>query len=204
MLTGLLIIWVFPTAPYSTWTKHKQSESWKLRILSFRNSSECFKVRHLPAAHDLSGNFPATSTLILTSPNPNPDAHRQTAKPLRRFRTFMIHRLRSGCPTIYSRLPLSSGQQPSYPKYDSNRSESSKDPVPPSQQPDGQQSPFKQVVVHSIIPTALHKPLGHSTDDDGKRRHRREEVPMKVDWRGGGKNVVLIRAGDDNRKGRQP
>jgi len=41
-------------------------------------------------------------------------------------------------------------------------------------------------------------------DDDSKRRHKREDVPMKIYWRGGGKNVTLIRAGDDNWKGRQP
>ena len=100
--------------------------------------------------------------------------------------------------------PPVNNRQPSYPKDDSNRSESSKDSIPPSQPPEEGQSPFKQEVVHSTIPIALHKPLDHSIDDDGQRRHKREEVSMKIYWRGGGKNVILIRAGDDNWKGRQP
>lgn len=104
-------------------------------------------------------------------------------------------------------IPLylpANNKQPSYPKCDSNRSESSKDSAPPSQQSEEGESPFKPEVVHSTIPIALNKHLDHSIDDDGKRRLKKEEVPMKIYWRAGGKNVILIRAGDDNWKGRQP
>lgn len=100
--------------------------------------------------------------------------------------------------------PQANNKQSSYPKYDSNHSESSKDSVPPSQLPEEKESPFQQEVVHSTIPIALHKPLDQSIEDDSKRRHKKEEVSMKIYWRGGGKSVILIRAGDDNWKGRQP
>jgi hypothetical protein len=100
--------------------------------------------------------------------------------------------------------PQANNRQPSYPKYDSNHSESSKDSVPPSQLPEEKESPFQQEVVHSTIPIALQKPLDQSIEDEGKRRQKKEEVSMKIYWRGAGKNVILIRAGDDNWKGRQP
>lgn len=110
-------------------------------------------------------------------------------------------------PSTHIPLYLQAGsRKASYPKYESNHSESSKDSVPPSQPPEEQQqqSPFQQEVVHSTIPVALQGRLDHSIEDDGKRRCKKEDVPIKIYWRGGGKNVVLIRAGDDDWKGRQP
>ena len=137
-------------------------------------------------------------------PYPNPDAHRHGPRNVHDDSRFTVSDLVVQPPThIPLCPPANNNRQPSYSKCDSNRSESSKDSVPPSQQPDRQQSPFKQEVVHSTIPTALHKPLDHSIDDDGKYRHKRE-FPMEIYWRGSGKDVVLIRAGDDNWKGDNP
>ncbi|EJF63208.1 hypothetical protein DICSQDRAFT_179224 [Dichomitus squalens LYAD-421 SS1] len=57
-------------------------------------------------------------------------------------------------------------------------------------------SEFVPEVVHSTIPIALMK-----AEEDG---HKLEPVNYKITWRGGGKKVVLIRAGHDNWQGRQP
>ena len=57
-------------------------------------------------------------------------------------------------------------------------------------------SEFVPEVVHSTIPIALMK-----AEEDG---HRLEPVNTKIVWRGGGKKVILIRAGHDNWQGRQP
>jgi hypothetical protein len=145
---------------------------------------------------------PSAPIPIPLSPNPNPDAHRpRNVHDDSRFTVSdMVFQPSTHIP-LY--LPANN-KQASYPKDASNSSESSKDSVPPSQPPEERESSFKPEVVHSTIPTALHKQLDHSTDDDCKRRPKREEVPMKICWRGGGKNVILIRAGDDNWKGRQP
>ncbi|PIL22413.1 hypothetical protein GSI_15101 [Ganoderma sinense ZZ0214-1] len=55
---------------------------------------------------------------------------------------------------------------------------------------------FVPEVVHSTIPIALMK-----AEEDG---HKLEPVNTKIVWRGGGKKVILIRAGHDNWQGRQP
>ena len=55
---------------------------------------------------------------------------------------------------------------------------------------------FVPEVVHSTIPLALHK-----AEEDCLKG---EPVNYKIFWRGGGKRVVLIRAGHDNWQGRQP
>ena len=75
---------------------------------------------------------------------------------------------------------------------------------------------FIQETVHSTIPIALHKaeeelaaattdsladlgqPASNRPSDDSK-----EAVSVKITWHGGGKSVVLARAGDNNWKGRQ-
>ena len=56
---------------------------------------------------------------------------------------------------------------------------------------------FKEEVVHSTIPLALVK-----AECDGLARP--EHLSVMIKWRGGGKSVVLARAGDDYWKGRQP
>ncbi|KAF7797487.1 hypothetical protein EIP86_008686 [Pleurotus ostreatoroseus] len=53
---------------------------------------------------------------------------------------------------------------------------------------------FVPEVVHSTIPLVLVKA-------DGERP---EHVAVTIKWRGGGKSVILARAGDDYWKGRQP
>ena len=147
---------------------------------------------------------PSAPIPIPISPNPNPEAHRHRPRNVHDDSRFTVSDLVVQPSTHIPLYPQANNRQPSYAKYDSNPSESSKDSVPPSQPPEKQQSLFKQEVVHSTIPIALHKNPDHSIDDDSKRRHKREEVPIKIYWRGGGKNVILIRAGDDNWKGRQP
>ncbi|THH11150.1 hypothetical protein EW145_g840 [Phellinidium pouzarii] len=74
--------------------------------------------------------------------------------------------------------------------------------------------------VHSSIPLALHKAEVGAEEEaekaEGKAQHGKaqhsasrasteEKQPVQVDivWRGGGKNVELMRAGDNNWKGRQ-
>lgn len=84
-----------------------------------------------------------------------------------------------------------------------------------SSQPDRQE--FIQETVHSTIPLALHKAEEelaaatiNSPADLGQPASNRpseepkEAVSVKITWYGGGKSVVLARAGDDNWKGRQP
>ncbi|KAG9315879.1 carbohydrate-binding module family 48 protein [Chiua virens] len=80
-------------------------------------------------------------------------------------------------------------------------------------QPDRQE--FVQETVHSTIPLALHKAeeeLAAATTDPDElgqpaSNHLSEEpkelVNVKITWHGGGKSVVLARAGDDNWKGRR-
>lgn len=67
--------------------------------------------------------------------------------------------------------------------------------------PPRQEEPLKEEfvpeVVHSTIPLALVKAEG-----DGFVRP--EHINVTIKWRGGGKSVVLARAGDDYWKGRQP
>lgn len=92
---------------------------------------------------------------------------------------------------------------------------------PPSEQPYHHQrpptppspTPFVKEVVNSSIP------IGLLTDIDAKPEEEEEEpilptrvddstlgepIPVKITWRGGGKVVVLARAGDDDWNGRQP
>jgi len=86
----------------------------------------------------------------------------------------------------------------------------------------GQSDPsgFVQETVHSTIPLALHKAeeeLAKSTNvdptgengqlierQDQSHEDQKEPVSVKITWNGGGKDVVLVRAGDDNWKGRLP
>lgn len=87
-----------------------------------------------------------------------------------------------------------------------------------SVQPDP--SAFVQETVHSTIPLALQKAeeeIAKSEDVDlagenGQLMKRldqshedtKEPVSVKITWNGGGKNVILVRAGDNNWKGRLP
>lgn len=78
---------------------------------------------------------------------------------------------------------------------------------------------FVPETVHSTIPIALFKAeeeIHHEFDDDddgdgeeiGTVRKQtteddsKEPIPTKIVWQGGGRKVVLARAGDDNWKGR--
>ncbi|KIJ64425.1 carbohydrate-binding module family 48 protein [Hydnomerulius pinastri MD-312] len=87
-----------------------------------------------------------------------------------------------------------------------------------SSQPD--QHDFVQETVHSTIPLALHKAeedfaaaINVGLEENGQPIPNRPALPfdepkepvnVKISWHGGGKSVVLARAGDDNWKGRQP
>lgn len=65
---------------------------------------------------------------------------------------------------------------------------------PPRQEPHLHE--FVPEVVHSTIPLALPKAEGDA--------QKPEHLTVTIKWRGGGKSVVLARAGDDYWKGRQP
>ncbi|KAG1748601.1 carbohydrate-binding module family 48 protein [Suillus lakei] len=81
-------------------------------------------------------------------------------------------------------------------------------------------SGFVQETVHSTIPLALHKAeeemaKSANADPDGENgqlmkrpnqshEEAKEPVSVKITWNGGGKSVVLVRAGDGNWKGRLP
>ena len=81
-------------------------------------------------------------------------------------------------------------------------------------------SGFVQETVHSTIPLALHKAeeeIAKSANVDtagenGQLMQRpdesheepKEPFSVKITWNGGGKNVTLVRAGDNNWKGRLP
>ncbi|KAF8349502.1 5'-AMP-activated protein kinase beta subunit, interation domain-containing protein [Amanita rubescens] len=63
---------------------------------------------------------------------------------------------------------------------------------------------FIPEVVHSSIPIGLLK--GPTTDDPASPKASLDDnelQPIKITWRGGGKSVVLARAGDNGWKGRQ-
>ena len=68
-----------------------------------------------------------------------------------------------------------------------------------------------QEVVHSSIPIPLGKNREGVTEEvapDHSQSHIEDPladpVPVKIVWNGGGRNVLLARAGDDEWKGRQP
>jgi hypothetical protein len=79
---------------------------------------------------------------------------------------------------------------------------------------------FVEETVHSTIPLALHRAeeeFAATTTDDIDENGQpipnrptpsfdepKESMNVKITWHGGGKSVVLARAGDDNWKGRQP
>ncbi|KAF4577270.1 hypothetical protein EYR40_009362 [Pleurotus pulmonarius] len=74
--------------------------------------------------------------------------------------------------------------------------------------PTHQPQPFVQETVYSTIPMALGKAdgLGEILQDtplEPEADPIHEPVNVKITWTGGGKNVLLARAGDDDWKGRQ-
>ncbi|KZT28404.1 carbohydrate-binding module family 48 protein [Neolentinus lepideus HHB14362 ss-1] len=99
--------------------------------------------------------------------------------------------------------------------YSSTRSLASRASRIPSYQALPPHHEFVQETVYSTIPIALGKAeeerTQHLFDDDNdaparrkKSLEARDPVPFRITWRGGGTDVVLIRAGDDNWLGRQP
>jgi hypothetical protein len=80
--------------------------------------------------------------------------------------------------------------------------------------------PFVPETVHSTIPIALTKAkqelIAEAAEENSTEQQQllaknnalpddpKEPVPVKITWNGGGKSVILARAGDDNWKGRQP
>ena len=70
---------------------------------------------------------------------------------------------------------------------------------------------FVPEVVKSSIPTLLGKKAVLDAGSDGEVASPvrdndllADPVPVKIVWKGGGSEVVLARAGDDEWKGRQP
>ena len=66
---------------------------------------------------------------------------------------------------------------------------------------------FKQEVVRSSIPTVLGKQEEEEQETayvPAKEDLSADPVPVKISWIGGGKEVILARAGDDDWKGRSP
>lgn len=118
-----------------------------------------------------------------------------------------------GAPLHYSSTHsfTTRGQVPAQPRMQELYAESQ---VEVTTHPDRQE--FIQETVHSTIPLALHKAeealaaattyslpeLGQAASDIPSDDSK-ESVSVKITWHGGGKSVVLARAGDDNWKGRQ-
>ncbi|KAI0058057.1 hypothetical protein BV25DRAFT_1909283 [Artomyces pyxidatus] len=67
----------------------------------------------------------------------------------------------------------------------------------PEPEPEPDHQPFVAELVTSTIPLGLRQAVRPAPDEP------RDPVLVKVSWRGGGKNVLLARAGDENWKGRQ-
>ncbi|TFK52155.1 hypothetical protein OE88DRAFT_1657239 [Heliocybe sulcata] len=98
--------------------------------------------------------------------------------------------------------------------YPSSRSIASRSGRTPSYQALPSHHEFVQETVYSTIPIALGKADEERThvlfedDEDPARRKKSveagEPVPFRITWRGGGNEVVLIRAGDDSWQGQQP
>ncbi|KAF8644655.1 hypothetical protein AX16_008315 [Volvariella volvacea WC 439] len=83
-------------------------------------------------------------------------------------------------------------------------------PPPPPPHPHRHPSPsrqrrssFVQETVYSSIPIALPQAV-ENPDDPNASSNILSLVPVKIVWRGGGSSVILIRAGDDDWKGRKP
>lgn len=81
----------------------------------------------------------------------------------------------------------------------------------PTHLPSHQRS-FQQEIVKSSIPVALTKALPNElppAEEIVQQEYPQKEdlladlVPVKIVWKGGGTQVVLARAGDDEWKGRQ-
>ena len=72
-------------------------------------------------------------------------------------------------------------------------------PQPPSQDPNGRHvdddEPFEEETVRSTLPVGLLA---------DQRPARQVTVPTTIEWHGGGRIVLLARAGDQNWKGRRP
>jgi hypothetical protein len=115
----------------------------------------------------------------------------------------------------YSSTSISSRGQSAQPRMQELYAESE---IDASVQPDP--SAFVQETVHSTIPLALQKAeeeIAKSEDvdlagengqlmkrPDQSHEDTKEPVSVKITWNGGGKNVILVRAGDNNWKGRLP
>ncbi|KAG2359488.1 hypothetical protein BDR07DRAFT_1414913 [Suillus spraguei] len=131
------------------------------------------------------------------------------------------HRPRGGPYFRGGRLPYNSTHSfplrgtPAQPRMQELYAESE---IEASEQPDP--SSFVQETVHSTIPLALHKAEEGvaklaNADTNGEngplmsrpnesQEEQKEPVSVKITWNGGGKSVVLVRAGDGNWKGRLP
>lgn len=86
-------------------------------------------------------------------------------------------------------------------------------PTPPSP------SSFTREIINSTIPIGLSTDIGANVEEDGEEGEETpvllqgldiddstliEPTPVQITWRGGGKVVVLARAGDEDWNGRQP
>ena len=143
--------------------------------------------RHLPSTADVNlvvspqSNHPP----FPPAPRPNPAAPRGRQQPVSsRQQQQQVARMQE----LYNQ-----SQQPAH---------------SPSHQP-----PFQQETVRSSIPVALTKALPNElppAEEIVQQEYPQREdlladfVPVKMVWKGGGTQVVLARAGDEEWKGRQP
>ena len=144
--------------------------------------------RHLPSTADVNIVVPTQPNLppFPPAPRPNPAAPRdrqQPVPPRQQQQQQQVARMQE----LYNQ-----SQQPAH---------------SPSHQ-----LPFQQEIVRSSIPVALTKALPNElppAEEIVQREYPQKEdlladfVPVKVVWKGGGTQVVLARAGDEEWKGRQ-
>lgn len=81
-----------------------------------------------------------------------------------------------------------------YPSTQSFVSGSPPEPVP--EEPPAKPADYVPEIVHSTLPVLL------KAEDDSSSKP--EPVTVHIKWRGGGRSVILTRAGHDNWNGRQP
>lgn len=203
-----------PTTPSSNQAPHRS-------LRTKKKSLELPDLASLAITSSPHQNYPYSGTHRTSSPIPIPfSPHLNSSTPRRQHNFPSTHQL----PDVFVEHP--STHNPISPKrrvnpffrgaplqYNSTRSFTSK-PHQHHQAPTRMQEPtttpppvFVPETVHSTIPIALEK--AESASSQGltpKRQHASDDsqdpVSVKITWHGGGKSVILARAGDDDWKGR--
>lgn len=152
------------------------------------------------AAPDRPRLLPSESDLV----NP-PSTHQPFPPPSRNQPLFR------GAPTARQQPPISSRQQQAQQRIQELYNQSQHVPPPPILPPlspageDPISPGFVRETVKSSIPIALGGAVVVAGDQGSLSPAMTDDpvtVPTKITWRGGGKTVVLARAGDDDWKGR--